>query len=79
MQEYYDANGNATAFKIVPQDGYKIHISSRDTEVIDEISGEKTGEIKPGYTTSFIRLCYSYDFETNPLDIYALPVGSGEE
>ena len=71
MQEYYDAHGNLTAYKISPAYGFKIHINSRDEEVIDEHTGEKTGELILGFTTSFIRVCHNYDFAKNPLQIYA--------
>ena len=72
MQEYYDAHGNLTAYKISPAIGFKLHINSRDEEVIDEMTGEKTGEVILGFTTSFVRVCHNYDFAQNPLAIYAL-------
>jgi|GEM_PF-5199071 len=72
MQEYYDSDGTLTAYKISPAIGFKLHINSRDEEVIDEMTGEKTGEVILGFTTSFIRVCHNYDFDENPLAIYAL-------
>ncbi len=79
MQEYYDAGGNLTAYKITPANGFKLHINTRDEEVIDEHTGEKTGEVILGFTTSFVRVCHNYDFVKNPLEIYAVKDDIKEE
>lgn len=63
------------AYRITPLDGYVIHTKFYDTPVIDEITGEETGEIIKGYSYSDIGINSNYDFEENPFDIYEVKKG----
>ena len=42
--------------------------------VIDEETGIETGEVKKGFTTSYITAGADYDFEKNEREIYASPI-----
>ncbi len=59
------------AYRIYPNEGYLLHTSNYDEPVLDE-DGNETGEIKIGYTESFISLNKNYDFENNPFDVYVI-------
>ena len=61
---------NNKAYKIRPEEGYKLHEKSRDEVVTDE-NGNETGEIKKGFTTGVVTAGINYDFEKNEREIYA--------
>lgn len=71
----YNDSEDAIAFCIIPDEGYAIHNKFRDTAVIDEETGLETGEIRKGYTESYIIIQSDYNFEENPYDIYAVKKG----
>jgi hypothetical protein len=71
-ESFFDDSGEISAYRITPVDGYVIHTSLRDEAVIDEETGMETGEVKKGYTASYILIQSNYDFEDNPYDIYAI-------
>ena len=68
-----DENGNILSYRISPNEGYKLHEITLDENVVDEY-GNETGEIKQGFTTSYITAGANYDFEKNPREIYAVEV-----
>lgn len=72
MQAYYNGNNELRAYFITPNEGYVIHTNSYDTPVLDEETGEETGETLLGYTTGTISVGYNYNFEENPFEIYAV-------
>ena len=64
-----DADGNILSYRISPNEGYKLHEISLDEATIDE-NGFETGEIKLGFTTSYITAGANYDFDKNEREIY---------
>lgn len=63
-------NGKILSYRIRPAKGYKLHESTLDESVVDEY-GNETGEIKLGYTESYVTAGAGYDFEKNDRQIYA--------
>lgn len=72
MYEVYNSNNVLTGYRVYPNEGYVLHTAGYDEHIYDEETGEETGEIIPGYVDSFIVLNRMYNFETNPLEIYAV-------
>lgn len=64
-------SGEVVSYRIRPADGYKLHEISLDETVIDE-SGIETGEIKKGFTESYVTAGANYDFEKNEREIFAV-------
>ncbi len=67
-----DENENIISYRISPIEGYKLHEKTLDEPVVDEETMQETGEIKKGYTKSFVTAGYNYDFEENEREIYAV-------
>lgn len=67
-------DGKVISYRISPKKGYKLHEITLDEMIVDEETLEETGEIKRGYTTSYITAGCKYDFELNPREIYATEV-----
>ena len=65
-----DKNGKVISYRISPVEGCKLHEISLDEMVIDE-NGIETGEIKKGFTESYVTAGANYDFENNEREIYA--------
>ena len=65
-----DADENILSYRIYPANGYKLHEITLDENVVDE-NGNETGEIKKGFTESYITAGANYDFEKNERQIYA--------
>ena len=63
-----DEKGNILSYRISPKEGYKLH------EITLDETNEETGEVKLGFTTSYITAGVNYDFEKNERQIYALEV-----
>ena len=63
-------NGKIISYRIRPAEGYKLHESTLDESVLDE-HGYETGEIKKGYTESYVTAGADYDFVKNERKIYA--------
>ncbi|MBQ8765121.1 MAG: hypothetical protein IJZ12_04285 [Clostridia bacterium] len=63
--EAREENGRILSYRISPAEGYKLHEITLD-ECVNEI-----GEIKPGFTKSYITAGAGYDFEKNERQIYA--------
>ena len=61
--------GKIVAYKIYPNEGYKLHEITLDEVVLDE-NGLETGEKKLGFTTSYITAGVNYDFNKNEREIY---------
>ena len=72
MQEVFNISDVLIGYRVYANDGYKLHASCYDEPIIDEETGEETGEVILGYTDGYIQLSKAYDFETNPLDIFAV-------
>ena len=71
--EAREKDGKIISYLIRPSEGYKLHEISLDEIVVDE-SGNETGEIKKGFTTSYVTCGANYDFEKNEREIYATEV-----
>ena len=69
--EAREMNGNIVSYRIAPIDGYKLHEITLDENIIDE-NGNEIGEIKKGYTTSYVTTGIEYNFEKNDREIYAV-------
>lgn len=67
-----DKNGNIISYRISPIKGYKLHEITLDEDVMNEETFKFTGDIKKGYTTSYITAGNNYDFEKNDREIYAV-------
>lgn len=67
-----DGGATIQSLWITPNEGYVLHDSNYDTEVVDEVTLEPTGEIKPGFRTTTATCGYNYDFEANPRQFYAV-------
>lgn len=74
FETYTDENGNVLWYRISPNEGYKLHEVTLDEEVCDEETLESTGEIRLGFTTSYVTAGAGYDFEMNEREIYAVEV-----
>lgn len=55
-------DGVLKVYKITPAEGYVLHDSRSDEEVLDPATGEPTGEIIYRYATGTISVAASYDF-----------------
>ena len=75
MKASYNSANVLRTYRIAPIEGYVLHSKGYDTEVLDEVTGEPTGDIIPGYIPypAFVTVAYNYDFEANPSEIYAVP------
>ena len=71
--EAREIDGKVMSYRIRPVKGYKLHEITLDENVFDKESGIETGEIKKGYTTSYITAGVDYDFVKNEREIYAKP------
>lgn len=70
--EAREVGGEIVSYRIAPVEGYKLHEVTLDEPIFDEETLEETGEIKLGYTTSYITAGADYDFEKNERQIYAI-------
>lgn len=59
-------------YEITPCEGYVLHDKRLDNEVIDEITGEPTGEVILRYYEGTRTVPASYDFVANPWELYAV-------
>lgn len=73
FETYTDENGNILWYRISPNEGYKLHEITLDEIVLDE-NGNETGEIKQGFTTSYITAGVDYDFVKNERQIYVVEI-----
>lgn len=64
-----DAEGNVLSYRISPNEGYKLHENTLDEVILDE-EGNETGEIKLGFTKSYVTTGSNYDFDKNERQIY---------
>lgn len=67
--EAREKDGKVISYLIRPSEGYKLHEITLDENVVDA-EGNETGEIKQGFTTSYITAGADYDFTENPRQIY---------
>ena len=72
--ETREENGQILSYRITPKEGYKLHEITLDENVTDEY-GSETGEIREGFTTSYITAGTDYDFEENTRQIYTMKEG----
>lgn len=70
--EAREKDGKIVSSRIRPAEGYKLHEITLDESVFDEESGIETGEVKKGFTTSYITAGADYDFEKNDREIFAV-------
>ena len=70
--EAREKDGEIVSYRIRPKEGYKLHEVTLDEKVIDEESGIETGEVKKGFTTSYITAGADYDFLKNEREIYVV-------
>lgn len=63
-----EKDGKVISYLIRPAEGYKLH------EITLDETNEETGEIKLGFTTSYITAGVNYDFKKNERQIYATEV-----
>jgi hypothetical protein len=68
-----DEDGNILSYRISPNEGYKLHEITLDEAVLDE-NGIETGEVKQGFTTSYITAGVNYDFTKNERQIYVVEI-----
>lgn len=76
MKERYNDKGELINYVISPEEGYKLHETSRDEALLDE-NGNETGEIKKGYTSGIVTVLANYDFKENTREIYAVDKNIG--
>lgn len=72
--EAREKDGKVISYLIRPSEGYKLHEITLDEAVIDEETLEETGEIRKGFTTSYVTAGADYDFTRNEREIYAVEV-----
>ena len=72
MQASYSNSNVLIGYFVYPCEGYVLHSSSFDDPVIDDETGLETGEVILGYIDSFVGVTRNYDFQANPLNIYAV-------
>lgn len=72
MKASYSNSNVLIGYFVYPCEGYVLHSSSYDEPIIDEETGLETGEVMLGYIDSSVGLTRNYNFETNPLNIYAV-------
>ena len=72
-----DADGNILSYRISPNEGYKLHEITLDEKALDKY-GNETGEIKLGFTKSYVTAGAEYDFEKNKREIYVTEVDNDE-
>ena len=70
-QRIDDKTGKVLSYRIYPCEGFKLHEITLDEPIFDEVTMEETGEVKKGYTKSFVTADINYDFKENPREIYA--------
>lgn len=70
--EAREIDGKIVSYRISPEKGYKLHEITLDVKVTDEETGVETGEIRKGFTTSYITAGADYDFVKNDREIYAV-------
>ena len=73
--EAREIKGKVISYRISPEKGYKLHEITLDENVVNEETGNETGEIKKGFTTSYITAGADYDFVKNDREIYAVKDG----
>lgn len=62
-------DGVHSTYLIIPVIGYVLHDSKRDTT-------DANGDIVCGYTTGTATVAATYDFISNPRELYAVPADS---
>lgn len=70
--EAREIDGKVMSYRISPVKGYKLHEITLDEIVVDEETGAETGEIKKGFTVSYITAGADYDFVKNERQIYSV-------
>lgn len=66
-----DKDNNIISYRISPADGYKLHEISLDVPVLEEETHKETGEVRLGFTKSYVTAGANYNFEKNERRIYA--------
>ena len=73
--EAREIEGKVMSYRISPTDGYKLHEITLDEIVVNDETGIETGEVRKGFTTSYITAGADYDFVKNEREIYAIKDG----
>lgn len=68
--EAREEDNKTLSYRIRPAEGYKLHEITLDELLTDE-NGNETGEIKLGFTESYVTTGADYDFAKNKREIYA--------
>lgn len=63
-------NGVHKIYRIIPDEGYVLHVKGRDYTDIDHITGEEI--YKLGFTRGSVTCSANYDFVANPDEFYAV-------
>ena len=66
-------------YYIFPLEGYALHNNAYDEEIIDPETLEPTGEIRQRFTTAFTTVLDTYDFGSNPENIFSLQLSELDE
>ena len=72
--ETMEKDGKIIAYIIRPAEGYKLHEITLDEPILNEETGEETGEVKLGFTTAYVTAGGNYDFVKNERQIYAVAI-----
>lgn len=78
MEAYYNASNVLKSYFIYPNEGYALHDNAYDEDVFDA-EGNPTGEKIQKFTTAYTTVWYTYDFEANPDNIFAIPLSEIDE
>ena len=72
--EAREKDGKIISYRIRPAEGYKLHEITLDEPILNEETGEETGEVKLGFTTAYVTAGSNYDFVKNERQIYAVAI-----
>lgn len=79
MKEIRNNDDILTGYDIAPIDGYVLHNKVLDSYDYDEETGEDTELSSKGYSKNSCSVEPTYDFDTNPDEIYAIAKDDVEE
>lgn len=78
MKEWSNLQGVPKIYYIYPEEGYALHDKTYDEPICDEY-GNETGEILQKFTTLWTQVPVTYDFVTNPDELFTVPLSSINE
>ena len=71
-EERLGKDGKVISYRIKATEGYLLHETTLDEKIIDKNTGLETGEIRKGFTSSYITAGAGYDFVKNTRKIYCV-------